>query len=250
MEVNLEGKDILVTGATRGIGKAIATALMNSGARVGIHYNSSKEIAEEMTSLGKGFALQADLSSWEDSSQLVEDFISRAGKMDSIILNAGIAIQSSMDKSDEDWTKDWELTMSANLTSSAILSKKSIAHFRKTNGGIIISIISRAAHRGDTPDYMAYAASKAGMAALSKSIARAYGKEGIISFCLAPGFTRTDMAQDFIDKYGEAYAASDIALSRMTEPEDIAPMVVLLASGMANHATGSTFDFNAGSYIR
>jgi NAD(P)-dependent dehydrogenase (short-subunit alcohol dehydrogenase family) len=88
------------------------------------------------------------------------------------------------------------------------------------------------------------------MLALTKSIARFCGKQGITAFAVAPGFTRTEMAQDFIDQYGEDFAMRDIALPRMTEPEDVAPTVVFLASGLADHATGSTIDVNAASYVR
>ncbi len=122
--------------------------------------------------------------------------------------------------------------------------------FPVTRGGRIVNITSRAAHRGDTADYQAYAASKAALSALTKSIARAYGREGVRAFNVAPGFTRTAMAQDFIDQYGEAYATTDIALSALTEPDDVAPAVVFLASGLADHATGQTLDVNAGSYVR
>ena len=95
-----------------------------------------------------------------------------------------------------------------------------------------------------------YAASKAALAALTKSIARGWGKRGVAAFCVAPGFTRTEMAQDFIDQYGETYVTGDLALPHMTEPQDIAPAVVFLASGLADHATGQTLDLNAGSYVR
>ena len=90
---------------------------------------------------------------------------------------------------------------------------------------------------------------KAGVIHFTKSIARAYGKKNIMAFLVAPGFTRTDMAQDFIDLYGEDHALHDIALQRLTEPEDIAPLIVLLASGLADHATGTSIDINAGSYV-
>ena len=103
--------------------------------------------------------------------------------------------------------------------------------------------------RGDTPDYLAYAASKGALVALTRSIARGYGKDGITAFNVAPGFTRTEMAQDFIDQYGEDFAMAGAALPEMTRPEDIAPIVVLLASGLADHATGATVDVNAGSYV-
>lgn len=114
----------------------------------------------------------------------------------------------------------------------------------------MIHISSRAGFRGDTAEYMAYAASKGGMLALSKSIARAYGKQHIYSFAIAPGFTLTDMAQQFVDKYGKDYILNDIALPEITLPKDIAPTVLFLASGHMDHATGTTIDINAGSYVR
>ena len=122
--------------------------------------------------------------------------------------------------------------------------------FKKQNSGRIINIASRAAFRGDTPEYLAYAASKAGMVALTKSIARGFGKEGITAFSIAPGFTRTAMAQKSIDKYGEDFVIKDISLNKLTEPKDIAPIVVLICSGKFDHGTGSCIDMNAGSYVR
>jgi len=114
----------------------------------------------------------------------------------------------------------------------------------------IVYIASRAAFRGDTADYLAYAASKGGMVALARSVARSFGKQGVKAFVVAPGFTRTEMAGDFIRDYGEDYAMQDIALERMTEPRDIAPLVVFLASGLADHCTGTSIDVNAASYVR
>ena len=103
---------------------------------------------------------------------------------------------------------------------------------------------------GDTtPAYMSYAASKGGVVALTRSLARGFGKDGICAFVLTPGFVRTDMAQDFIDEYGEAFVVGDLALDHLTEPAHLAPLVVLLASGLADHATGTTIDVNAGSYV-
>jgi 3-oxoacyl-[acyl-carrier protein] reductase len=139
--------------------------------------------------------------------------------------------------------------MMVNLNAAALLCKRAVAHFQQQGGGRIISISSRAAFRGDTADYLAYAASKGGLVSLTRSLARAFGKQGIRAFIIAPGFTRTEMAQDFIDQYGEDYALNDIALERLTEPADLGPMVVLLASGLADHATGCTIDINAGSYV-
>ena len=175
--------------------------------------------------------------------------MARFGRIDVLVNNAGMAAGAALDGDEAAWLQAWTRTMAVNLTAVGLLCRSAIGHFQTHGGGRIINISSRAAFRGDTPDYMAYAASKGGVVALTRSIARAFGKQGITAFDVAPGFTRTEMAEAFIDQYGEAYAASDIALSRLTEPGDIAPMLVFLASGLADHATGTTIDLNAGSYV-
>ena len=174
----------------------------------------------------------------------------RFGTVHALVNNAGVAIGSPLTGTTEDWLADWNQTLAVNLTAAGLLCRAALAHFQKQHNGRIVNIASRAAFRGDAPDYLAYAASKGGMVALSRSIARGFGKQGIKAFVLAPGFTRTEMAQLFIDQYGEQIATSDIALERLTEPDDIAPTVVFLLSGLADHATGTSIDLNAGSYVR
>jgi len=166
-----------------------------------------------------------------------------------VVQNAGIATESLVDKDLNDWVKDWDDQMQVNLRAAAILNKQFINHAVEHNSGRIVHIASRAAFRGDTPDYMAYAASKAGMVAMSRTIARGYGKKGIKSFVIAPGFVKTDMSANFIETYGEDYVKGDMALNSLTLPDDVAPTVVFLLSGLADHATGSTIDINAGSYV-
>ena len=139
--------------------------------------------------------------------------------------------------------------MAVNLQAVGILCNLAVDHFKNKGGGIVINISSRAAFRGDTAEYLAYAASKGGVVALTRSIARAYGKQGVAAFNIAPGFVKTDMADEFIEIYGERVVKDDIALSELTQPQDLAPLITLLASGLANHATGGTFDINAGSYV-
>jgi NAD(P)-dependent dehydrogenase (short-subunit alcohol dehydrogenase family) len=172
------------------------------------------------------------------------------GRVDVLVNNAGVAIGSPLQSSDIRWADDWDTTLAVNLRASALLSRAAVSHFQRNGGGRIVTVASRAAFRGDAPDYLAYAASKAGQVALTRSIARAFGQDGITAFVVAPGFTRTEMAQDFIDRYGPEVALRDNALGRFTEPEDIAPTVVFLASGLADHATGTTIDINAASYVR
>lgn len=252
MEINLSGQNILVTGASRGIGKAIAEGLVSCGAKVALHYQSSHDSAQNLQKkLGnKAVLFKADLSKGLEVTSLFNEVIDSFGHLNGIVNNAGIAISSPIKNDDVQWIDDWLKTMDVNLNTTGLLSKKALNHFLERNiPGRIVNISSRAAFRGDTADYMAYAASKAGMVAITKTIARAYGKQGIKSFVLAPGFTRTDMAQQFINHYGEEYAKNDIALKELTEPTDIAPMVAFLFSGLADHATGTTIDFNAGSYM-
>lgn len=252
MYINLSGLNILVTGASKGIGKAIATKLAEAGATIGIHYNESTREAENLASIigNQSRAFQADLSQEGEAAKLFERAALEMGSIEILINNAGVALSTKTEAAEKDWLNTWNTTMTVNLTSAAILSKKAIEHFIKRRAaGRIINIASRAAFRGDKEEYMAYAASKAGLVSVTHTIARNFGKQGIKAFCIAPGFVRTEMAQQFMMEFGEEYAKEDLALERLTEAKDISPLVTFIASGMADHATGSTFDVNAGSYM-
>lgn len=252
MYINLSGLNVLVTGASKGIGKAIASKLAEAGATVAVHYNKNMREAENLAHVlgNESKSFQADLSKPDEAANLFDRVILEMGSLEILVNNAGVATAAEIGAKESDWMKAWNKNIQVNLTSAGILCKKIIEHFLKRNSaGRIINITSRAAFRGDTAEYMSYAASKAGLVALTRSIARAYGKNGIKAFNIAPGFVRTDMAREIMEKYGPEIATSDISLERMTEPKDIAPMVTFLASGMADHATGSTIDINAASYV-
>ncbi len=251
MKLELADHTILVTGASRGIGRATALALADAGATVAVHYGQSREAAREVADqCGDGAKpIQADLSDLEATDRLFANVVDTFGPVDALVLNAGVAVPTPLDAETEDWHESWTDTMHVNLRAPELLCRHALPHFREHGGGRLISIASRAAFRGDTPDYMTYAASKAGLVALTRSVARGFGDDGVKAFTIAPGFVRTDMAQDFIDEYGEAHATSDLAIDDLTVPEDVAPFVVFLASGYADHATGATIDVNAGSYV-
>jgi 3-oxoacyl-[acyl-carrier protein] reductase len=251
MKIDLSNTSVLVTGASRGIGAAVARAMGKAGARIAIHYRDQGQqaatLAQEIGAASEPF--QADLSKVDECVALWKAVTARFGHVDTLVNNAGIALSSPLESDTAEWQEAWDATMAVNLRAPAVLSKLAIEHFQSRGGGRIINISSRAAFRGDQPAYLAYAASKGGLVALTRSIARGFGKVGIVAFNVAPGFTRTDMARDFLQEYGEDFVAGDIALRRLTEPEDIAPFVVFLASGLGDHSTGCTIDVNAGSYV-
>ena len=251
MQIDLSGRTVLITGASRGIGKAIALRLGASGARVAVHYGRSKKPATEIAErIGNdSFAIGADLSSKKECLALFDEVAERTGRVDALVNNAGVALSAPLDADPKDWIDAWDEQMDVNARAAAILSYQAVKHFVEKGGGRIIHISSRAAFRGDTGDFWGYAASKAAMLGLNGTIARAYGKDGVKSFVIAPGWTLTEMAQAFIDENGDEQVLGEIALSELTKPEDIAPLVALLASGLADHATGTSIDVNAGSYV-
>ncbi|MDX5338186.1 MAG: SDR family oxidoreductase [Cyclobacteriaceae bacterium] len=252
MNISLKNQRILVTGASRGIGRAIARQLSESGAEVIIHYNSNKAEAETLFNQLKNPAhLEAcDLSQTAEVVGFIPRLVEKYGPLTALVNNAGVSIPASDQLPTGEWLEIWEKTMTINATAVGILSKEFVDQAKPLQNGRIVMISSRAAFRGDTPDYLAYAASKGALVSLTRSIARHYGKEGIKAFLIAPGFTRTDMADEILSAYGEDFALKDIALKELTLPEDIAPMVTLLCSGLADHATGTSIDINAGSYVR
>ena len=240
MYINLSGLNVLVTGASKGIGKAIASKLAEAGATVAVHYNKNMREAENLAHVlgNESKSFQADLSQPDGAAQLFDRVILEMGSLEILINNAGIAEPANIDAKESEWLAAWNNNIQVNLTSAGVLCKKVIEHFlKRKSAGRIINITSRAA-------------SKAGLVAITKSIARAYGKDGIKAFNIAPGFVRTDMSRKIMEEYGNDVGMEDISLERMTEPKDIAPLVTFLASGMADHATGSTIDVNAGSYMR
>lgn len=252
MRIDLSSKVILVTGASRGIGNEIARQMASAGGTVAVHYSNSPSDAEALCKeIGHGAkAFRADLADAGAAIRLFDAVLAHYGHIDVLVNNAGIAELAPINSSNEEWIASWDKTFNVNTRSSGILTKCAIDHFRSRGGGRIIYIASRAAFRGDSEDYLAYAAYKGAMVALARSVARGFGKDGIVAFVIAPGFVRTAMAQDAIDAYGEEFVLGGVALNRLTEPSDVAPMIVLLASGLADHATGCSIDINAASYVR
>jgi NAD(P)-dependent dehydrogenase (short-subunit alcohol dehydrogenase family) len=252
MEIDLRNNIILLTGATGGIGETAARLLGKNGATVAIHFNkhsrSAEKLAGEIGNNSKAF--QADLSDPKNGAVLFGNVVTAFGRVDTLVNNAGVWDGAPIEKDIDEWLSVWNKNIAINLTSVGVLCREAIRHFKKQGGGRIINIASRAAFRGDTEEYFAYAAAKGGMVALSRSIARAYGKANIKSFVIAPGWVRTEMTDEYFKEHGESSALNEIALPKLTEPGDVAPTILFLASGLMDHATGATIDINAGSYVR
>ncbi|MGB5171082.1 MAG: SDR family oxidoreductase [Eudoraea sp.] len=248
--MSLKNQNILVTGSSKGIGLAIAKNLINENANVGLHYNTGKEVVNNMTAIhGNCKEFQADLGSKEQIIQLMEDSLKHYKRLDTIILNAGVFIAHPMEASLDDWYEVWKKTLDINLNAIGLITKIALEHFEKQGQGRLIYMGSRAAFRGETASYLAYAASKGGLTSLARTVARSFGKKNIKAFVIAPGFTKTAMAEEFINTYGAEKLLSELALNELTTPEDIAPLISLLCSGKLDHATGTTIDINGGSYI-
>jgi 3-oxoacyl-[acyl-carrier protein] reductase len=230
--------NILLTGSSRGIGAAIAQALSSSdGARLIGH--------------GTASGIPADFADPAGPRQLWDKALAELGTIDVLINNAGVFEDNPIDLSDDDWVAGWERTMRINLTASAELCRFAVKHWQeRKSGGRIVNVASRAAYRGDSPSHWHYAASKAGMVAMTKSIARGYAAEGIFAFAVCPGFTMTGMAEDYLASRGGDKLLADIPLGRVADPEEIANAVAYLATSAPPSMTGAVIDVNGASYVR
>ena len=249
--INLTGKRLLITGAARGIGAACARTAVDLGAEVVVHDVLEAPVGALQAELGDAsHVVVRDLSDPSVVPDLWAKAVEWRGPIDVLINNAGIYEPASVDDSPQEWLAAWERTLAINLSAPGFLCREAIRAFRKQGGGTIINVASRAAFRGEDADYMHYAASKAGVVAMTKTIARQFGRENIVAVGIAPGFVRTELNQVFFDRFGVDAAAAETALGEVAEPQDMANVIIFLASGLGRHATGATFDLNGASYVR
>jgi NAD(P)-dependent dehydrogenase (short-subunit alcohol dehydrogenase family) len=232
--------NILITGASRGIGAAAYALLKSSG-------NS----AVGHSTRGSDDLIAGDLSDAESPRRIWDAAVERlGGRIDVLVNNAGIYEAVADDVSDDEWHAQWARTMTINLQAAADLCRLAVEHFRANGGGRIVNIASRAGYRGDSPQHWHYAASKAGMVGMTKSIARGYAAEGILAFAVAPGFTVSEMTEEYLTGRGGAQILADIPLGRVATTDEVAEVIRWLAVNAPPSATGSVIDVNGASYVR
>lgn len=226
---------ILITGASRGIGAAIAEALTTDAAKIVALASADGDLADP--------AIPDRL--WRTSLDRLD------GRIDVLVNNAGIFEANPIDDSDAEWLANWNRTLQVNLTASAQLCRHAVRHWQERKAeGRIVNVASRAAYRGDSPAHWHYAASKAGMVAMTKTIARAYAKDGILAFAICPGFTMTGMAAEYLESRGGDKLLADIPLGRVAMPHEVAEMARWCATRAPASMTGAVLDVNGASYVR
>lgn len=251
--MDFKNKNVLITGASRGIGKATAIAFASKGAKVGINFRSRVDEAKKTLAelSGEGHRLfQRDISEKEEAKALIDDFINQYGKIDVLVNNAGIAVSHNIDEASfDDWTSAWETTLQTNLFAAANLSYLAAQHMVTSGGGHIVNVSSRGAFRGE-PDQPAYGASKAGLNALSQSLAKKLAPHKIYVGVVAPGFTETDMATETLTPDKKENMLKETPFHRMAKPEEVAHAILFLASDEAAYSSGTIIDVNGASYLR
>lgn len=242
---NLEGQIALVTGASRGIGRAIAKSLANSGAKVigtATSEAGAAAIAEYLGAQGKGIVL--DVNDAARSAAVIDEIQKEFGAVTILVNNAGITQdQLAMRMKDE----EWDSVIATNLTAVGRLSRAVLRGMMKAKQGRIINITSVVGSTGN-PGQMNYAAAKAGVAGMSRALAREIGSRNITVNCVAPGFIDTDMTK-VLGEEQTAALLQQIPLGRLGAPEDIAAAVNFLASPQASYITGTTLHVNGGMYV-
>jgi 3-oxoacyl-[acyl-carrier protein] reductase len=248
----VNGRAVLITGGSRGIGRAIAVEFANSGDRVAVHHRNSADLAASLVASlpGAGHtAVQADLADAGAVREMVDQAAAVLGGLDVLVNNAGVFTAHPITEvSYEQWQAQWQATLGVNLIGAANVTWCAVRHMT-AKGGRIINVSSRGAFRGE-PEGPAYGASKAGLNAFGQSLAIALAPYGIAVSTVAPGFVETDMTNEHLKApRGDAIRAQS-PFGRVAEPREIAAAVHYLASSEAQWASGAVLDLNGASYLR
>ncbi len=249
--IDLSGKVALITGASRGIGRETAIRMAEAGALVGVNYSRSEAEARSLVEqIGekRAMAIRADIGVPDDVRSMIDTVLKRFGRLDVLVNNAAIFDFNAFDGDDyESWQRGWQKTFAVNVFGAANATFLAMQAMRRQGGGKIINVASRAAFRGET-EFADYGASKAALVNFTRSIARACAKDNIVASCVAPGFIATEMAQSELDAHFEDIV-NQIPLRRVGTVDDVAAVIVFLASSMADYLNGVTIDINGGSWF-
>lgn len=253
MQFDFHNKTILVSGASRGIGREIATLFAAAGARVAVHYNRDKAAATETVEQLAGadhIITQANLADADSVQAMVDNVILQMGELNIVINNAGIYdLHSAVDATYDEWQAAWTHTIGVNLLGPANLTFCAVQQMRVQGGGRIVNVSSRGAFRGE-PDAPAYAASKAGLNAMGQSLAKKLAPEGIFIHTVAPGFVETEMVAAILAGPEGDDIRNQSPLGRVAMPDEVARTVLFLASQGTEFLTGCVVDVNGASYLR
>jgi NAD(P)-dependent dehydrogenase (short-subunit alcohol dehydrogenase family) len=252
---DLEGRVVLVTGASGGIGSVTAAALGHRGASVIAHYGANRDGAEAAVSSlpeSRRFVVQSDLALAGSARRLFAEALAWRGRVDVVVVNAAILRETPFDGSDELWDEHWEATLRVNVLEPVSLMREAVRHFLAIGGGTIIALSSWSAERGSAiASLSAYAASKAAVRNVAQTIARNHAGDGILTYVVAPGIVHTSMAEISATSRGGIDALNAaLAMGEMVPPGEIADLIAFLSTGRARHLTGATIDVNGASYIR
>lgn len=257
--VNLDGRVVLLTGASQGIGRAAAALLGSAGADLIAHYRGEPgdrdgaEAALADVDFAHKHFVRGDYEDDAAVEQLWQDAVGWRKHIDVLVLNAAMMDPSGgIDDDEESWNAAWQRHLQVNVQAPARLMRAAVRHFRERGGGVIILLSSWVAQRGVTnPQMIAYAASKGAIKAVAQSIARGYAKDNIFTYIIAPGIVRTKMSVDFARlQGGEDSVTQTLAMGEWVPPEEVGELIAFLATGKVRHLTGATLDVNGATYVR
>lgn len=251
--MDFSGKFVLVTGGSRGIGRAIATAFAHRGAYVAINYKSNRSAADTAVQVlpgGSHFAVQADIARPNEAEQLIKEVTGRFGRLDIVVNNAGVFYPHPLDEvSYEAWQESWHNVIDVNLLGPANICYCAGRYMITQGGGRIVNVSSRGAFRGE-PECPAYGASKAGLNAMSQSLAQRLARHNVFVGVVAPGFVDTDMAADVLAGPKGDDIRNQSPMGRVAKPEEVAQAVLFLSVDGTEFMTGAIIDVNGASYLR
>ncbi len=251
--MNFDDQVVLITGASRGIGRSVAQAFSKAGASVAVHYNNGKLAAQDTyktLNRGNHSIFQADISQPNEAKTLVSDVISKMGTIDVLVNNAGIFENHAVPGTNyKEWQQSWQRALGVNLIGAANITFCVVEHMMQRNRGKIVNISSRGAFRGE-PEAPAYGASKAGLNSFSQSMAQSLAPHNIFVYVVAPGFVQTEMVAELLSGPDGESIQKQSPLGRVATTDEVANTVLFLASEGTDYLTGCIVDVNGASYLR